>query len=122
MEREEGVGDIQAVVAQEASALVDLLCEQDPRVLNHILALVEPRTQDQLRSLTNTRDRVLAVIDYFKTSDCTTCRGFLRAVWQYCDNIPFLLETTLVSITENTSGTYVASLFIKDTVHAISML
>lgn len=104
MEREECLGDIQSAVAQEASALVDLLCEQNAGVLDEILALVEPRTQDHLRLLPNTRDRVLAVIDYFKTSDCATCRQFLRTVWRCCDNIPFYLETILVSIGENTSG------------------
>ncbi|KAA0715019.1 Protein NLRC5 [Triplophysa tibetana] len=103
MERVECLGDIQTVVAQEASAVGDLLCEQDIGVLNRILDLVEPTRQDQLRSLANTRDCVLAVIEYFKTSDCTTCRQFLRTVLHYCENIPFLLETTLVSIAENTS-------------------
>lgn len=106
----ECVGDVQTVVAQEASAVVDLLCEQDTGVLNRILDLVEPTRQDQLRSLANNRDRVLAVIEYFKTSDCTTCRQFLRTVLHYCENIPFVLETTLVSIAENASGTYVFKL------------
>lgn len=91
------------MVAQEASALVDLLCDQNSNVLDRILALVDLRTQDQLRSL-HTRDRVTAIVDYFKTSDSSVCRRFLQIILQYCDNIPFLLETTLLSVSENASG------------------
>uniref|UniRef100_A0A8C2Q2G6 Protein NLRC5-like n=1 Tax=Cyprinus carpio TaxID=7962 RepID=A0A8C2Q2G6_CYPCA len=98
-------GDILALVAQEASALVDLLCKQNSGVLDRIIALVEPKTLDQIRSLTNNRDRVSAIVDYFKNSDQKLCIWFLSTVCQYCDNIPFLLETTLVSIAGYTSGT-----------------
>uniref|UniRef100_A0A8C2B345 NLR family CARD domain containing 5 n=1 Tax=Cyprinus carpio TaxID=7962 RepID=A0A8C2B345_CYPCA len=98
-------GDILALVAQEASALVDLLCKQNSGVLDRIIALVEPKTLDQIQSLTNNRDRVSAIVDYFKNSDQKLCIWFLSTVCQYCDNIPFLLETTLVSIAGYTSGT-----------------
>lgn len=102
MEREDWSGGF--LVAQEASALVDLLCQQDSGVLDRIFALVEPNTMDQLRSLTNNRDLVSATVDYFKTSEHTICRRFLTIIYQYCENIPFLLETTLVSVAENTIG------------------
>ncbi|KAF4101316.1 NLR family, CARD domain containing 5 [Onychostoma macrolepis] len=105
MERVEWSGDILALVAQEASALVELLCEQNRGVLDQIFALVESKTLDQIQSLTNTRDRVSAVVDYFKTSDRNLCTQFLATVYQYSENIPFLLETTLVSIAGYTPGT-----------------
>lgn len=92
------------LVAQEASALVDLLCQQNSVVLDRIFGLVEPNTMDQLRSLTNSRDLVSATVDYFKTSDHNICRQFLSTVYQYCENIPFLLETTLLSVAEHTAG------------------
>uniref|UniRef100_A0A8C1IH53 NLR family CARD domain containing 5 n=1 Tax=Cyprinus carpio TaxID=7962 RepID=A0A8C1IH53_CYPCA len=104
-------GDILALVAQEASALVDLLCKQNSGVLDRIIALVEPKTLDQIRSLTNNRDRVSAIVDYFKNSDQKLCIWFLSTVCQYCDNIPFLLETTLVSIAGYTSGKSCSALF-----------
>uniref|UniRef100_A0A9J7XGE3 NLR family CARD domain containing 5 n=1 Tax=Cyprinus carpio carpio TaxID=630221 RepID=A0A9J7XGE3_CYPCA len=104
-------GDILALVAQEASALVDLLCKQNSGVLDRIIALVEPKTLDQIQSLTNNRDRVSAIVDYFKNSDQKLCIWFLSTVCQYCDNIPFLLETTLVSIAGYTSGKSCSALF-----------
>ncbi|XP_052438933.1 NLR family, CARD domain containing 5 [Carassius gibelio] len=97
-------GDILSLVAQEASALVELLCEQNSGVLDRIFALVEPKTLDHIRSLTNTRDRVSAIVDYFKSSDRNTCTRFLTTVYQYSENIPFLLETTLVSLAGYTPG------------------
>ncbi|KAG1963850.1 NLR family, CARD domain containing 5 [Pimephales promelas] len=103
MEREDWSGGV--LVAQEASALVDLLCKQDSGVLDRIFALVEPKAMDQLRSLTNNRDLVSATVDYFKTSEHNICRRFLTIIYQYCENIPFLLETTLVSVAENSIGT-----------------
>ncbi|CAM4582324.1 unnamed protein product [Leuciscus chuanchicus] len=103
MEREDWSGGF--LVAQEASALVDLLCNQDSGVLDRIFALVEPNTMDQLRSLTNNRDLVSATVDYFKTAEHTICRRFLTIIYQYCQNVPFLLETTLVSVAENSTGT-----------------
>ncbi|KAK7152039.1 hypothetical protein R3I94_008393 [Phoxinus phoxinus] len=102
MEREDWSGGF--LVAQEASALVDLLCQQDIGVLDRIFALVEPKIMDQLRLLTNNRDLVSATVDYFKTSEHTICRRFLTIIYQYCENIPFLLEATLVSVAENTIG------------------
>nr|XP_055030511.1 LOW QUALITY PROTEIN: NLR family, CARD domain containing 5 [Misgurnus anguillicaudatus] len=97
------VGGILAVVEQEASALVELLRDQNSNVLDQILALVDVRTQDQLRSL-DTRDRVTAIVHYFKTSDSSVCRRFLHIILHYCDNIPLLLETTLVSVAESACG------------------
>jgi len=102
MEREDWSGGV--LVAQEASALVDLLCKQDSGVLDRIFALVEPKAMDQLQSLTNNRDLVSATVDYFKTSEHNICRRFLTIIYQYCENIPFLLETTLVSVAENSIG------------------
>ncbi|XP_067276519.1 NLR family, CARD domain containing 5 [Pseudorasbora parva] len=103
MEREDWSGG--SLVAQEASALVDLLCKQNSGVLDLIFALVEPNTMDQLRSLNNNRDLVSATVDYFITSEESICRRFLSIVYQYCKEIPFLLETTLVSVAENRIGT-----------------
>ncbi|XP_016086238.1 protein NLRC5 [Sinocyclocheilus grahami] len=105
MERVDWPGDILTLVAQEASALVELLCEQNSGVLDRIFALVEPKTLDHRQSLTNTRDRVSAIVDYFKSSDRNSCRQFLTIVYQYSENIPLLLETTLVSIAGYTPGT-----------------
>uniref|UniRef100_A0A673M3N6 NACHT domain-containing protein n=1 Tax=Sinocyclocheilus rhinocerous TaxID=307959 RepID=A0A673M3N6_9TELE len=105
MERVDWPGDILSLVAQEASALVELLCEQNSGVLDRIFALVEPKTLDHRQSLTNTRDRVSAIVDYFKSSDRNSCRRFLAIVYQYSENIPLLLETTLVSIAGYTPGT-----------------
>uniref|UniRef100_A0A671S1X3 NACHT domain-containing protein n=1 Tax=Sinocyclocheilus anshuiensis TaxID=1608454 RepID=A0A671S1X3_9TELE len=104
MERVDWPGDILSLVAQEASALVELLCEQNSGVLDRIFALVEPKTLDHRQSLTNTRDRVSAIVDYFKSSDRNSCRRFLTIVYQYSENIPLLLETTLVSIAGYTPG------------------
>uniref|UniRef100_A0A672NLZ3 NACHT domain-containing protein n=1 Tax=Sinocyclocheilus grahami TaxID=75366 RepID=A0A672NLZ3_SINGR len=104
MERVDWPGDILTLVAQEASALVELLCEQNSGVLDRIFALVEPKTLDHRQSLTNTRDRVSAIVDYFKSSDRNSCRQFLTIVYQYSENIPLLLETTLVSIAGYTPG------------------
>ncbi len=106
-------GDILALVAQEASALVELLCEQNSGVLDRIFALVESKTLDQIQSLTNTRDRVSAIVEYFKTSDRNLCTQFLATVYQYSENIPFLLETTLVSIAGGyTPGKSCSALFL----------
>ncbi len=104
-------GDILELVAQEASALVELLCEQNSGVLDRIFVLVESKTLDQIQSLTNTRDRVSAIVEYFKTSDRNLCRQFLASVYQYSENIPFPLETTLVSIAGYTSGKSCSALF-----------
>lgn len=102
MEREDWSGGV--LVAQEASALVDLLCKQNSGVLDRIFALVDPNRMDQLRSLTNNRDLVSATVDYFRTSDHNICRRFLFTVYQYCENIPFYLETTVLSVAEHTAG------------------
>ncbi|ROL43311.1 Protein NLRC5 [Anabarilius grahami] len=103
MERQDWSGGF--LVAQEASALVDLLCKQNSGVLDRIFALVDPNRMDQLRSLTNNRDRVSATVDYFRTSDHNICRRFLSTVYLYCENIPFYLETTVLSVAEHTTGT-----------------
>uniref|UniRef100_A0A8C2JN71 NACHT domain-containing protein n=1 Tax=Cyprinus carpio TaxID=7962 RepID=A0A8C2JN71_CYPCA len=105
MEMVDWAGDILSLVAQEASALVELLCEQNSGVLDRIFALVEPKTLDHIQSLTNTRERVSAIVDYFKSSDRNSCTRFLTTVYQYSENIPFLLETTLVSIAGYSPGT-----------------
>ncbi|XP_051953783.1 protein NLRC5-like [Xyrauchen texanus] len=105
MERVDWQGDIQTVMAQEASALVDLLCEQNSNVLDHIFPLMDPRIQNQLRSLTNIKDCVSGIVNYFKNSDRTICEEFLHNVCVYCENIPLLLETTLVSISGYATGT-----------------
>uniref|UniRef100_A0A8C1H1I1 Protein NLRC5-like n=1 Tax=Cyprinus carpio TaxID=7962 RepID=A0A8C1H1I1_CYPCA len=105
MEMVDWPGDILSLVAQEASALVELLCEQNSGVLDRIFALVEPKTLDHIQSLTNTRERVSAIVDYFKSSDRNSCTRFLTTVYQYSENIPFLLETTLVSIAGYSPGT-----------------
>ncbi|XP_051725489.1 NLR family, CARD domain containing 5 isoform X1 [Ctenopharyngodon idella] len=103
MEREDW--SVGFLVAQEASALVDLLCKQNSGVLDRIFAIVDPNRMDQLRSLTNNRDLVSATVDYFRTSDHNICRRFLSTVYQYCENIPFYLETTVLSVAEHTTGT-----------------
>lgn len=104
MERMDWSGDAMTLVAQEASALVDLLCDQDSSVLDLIFDLVESNTQDKIRSLVNNRDGVSAIVDYFKTSDDITCRRFFSTLYQYCNNIPFYLETALVSIAGDPIG------------------
>ncbi|XP_051580190.1 protein NLRC5-like isoform X3 [Myxocyprinus asiaticus] len=105
MEMVDWQGGIQELVAQESSAMVDLLCEQNSKVLDHIFSLVDPRTQHQLRSLTKIRDRVSGIVNYFKNSDRIICEEFLQNVYEYCENIPFPLETTLLSIAGYASGT-----------------
>lgn len=106
-------GDALTLVAQEASVLVDLLCEQDSSVLDHIFDLLESNTQDEIRSLINNRDRVSAIVDYFKTSDNITCRKFFCTIYEYCKDIPFYLETTLVSIAGDPIDNYSTSRNVK---------
>ncbi|KAL0167958.1 hypothetical protein M9458_036180, partial [Cirrhinus mrigala] len=98
MERMDWPGDVRTQVDLEGSELVELLCKQNSDVLHRIFALVEPKKRDQIQSLTNDRDRVSAIVDYFRTSDRNLFTRFLSTVYQYSENIPLLLETTLVSI------------------------
>ncbi|XP_050991204.1 NLR family, CARD domain containing 5 [Labeo rohita] len=98
MERMDWPVDVRTQVDQAGSELVELLCRQNSDVLDRIFALVEPKRLDQIQSLTNNRDRVSAIVEYFRNSDRNLCTQFLSTVYQYSENIPFLLETTLVSI------------------------
>ncbi|XP_073706226.1 protein NLRC5 [Garra rufa] len=98
MERMDWPGDVRTQVDREGSELVELLCKQNSGVLDRIFALVEPKTLDRIQSLINNRDRASAIVDYFRTSDRNLCTQFLTTVYQYSENIPLLLETTLVSI------------------------
>nr|AFN73234.1 NLRC5d protein [Danio rerio] len=113
MERMDWSGDALTLVAQEASVLVDLLCEQDSSVLDHIFDLLESNTQDEIRSLINNRDRVSAIVDYFETSDNITCRKFFCTIYEYCKDIPFYLETALVSIAGDPIDNYSSSRNVK---------
>ncbi|KAI2653512.1 Protein NLRC5 [Labeo rohita] len=104
MERMDWPVDVRTQVDQAGSELVELLCRQNSDVLDRIFALVEPKRLDQIQSLTNNRDRVSAIVEYFRNSDRNLCTQFLSTVYQYSENIPFLLETTLVSIAGYTHG------------------
>lgn len=103
--------DVRTQVDQAGSELVELLCRQNSDVLDRIFALVEPKRLDQIQSLTNNRDRVSAIVEYFRNSDRNLCTQFLSTVYQYSENIPFLLETTLVSIAGYTHGKSCSELF-----------
>ncbi|KAL1256905.1 hypothetical protein QQF64_012450 [Cirrhinus molitorella] len=98
-------GDIRTQLDREGSAVVELLCEQNRGVLDRIFALVDTKTLDQIQSLPNDRNRISAIVDYFRTSDRNLCTRFLNTVYLYSENIPFPLETTLVSIVGYTPGT-----------------
>ncbi|TRY66615.1 hypothetical protein DNTS_034053 [Danionella cerebrum] len=97
--------DVLGLVAQEASALVDLLSEQDDQVLEKIFTLMDPSALEKIGSLVNKKERASAIVEYFKTSDHVACRSFFESIYQYCEEIPFYLETTLVSIAGYAAGT-----------------
>lgn len=98
--------DIQVVVAQEATAIVDVLCRQKDNVLKHIYALVDPRTCEQLRHLPNLRESISGVVDYFKTLDKHRCRHFLSTIWELCEDIPLELDIRILSIAGSSPGKF----------------
>lgn len=101
--------DAQVVLAQEATAIVDILCEQRTNVLQQIYALVETRTLEHLQHLSNLRDTILGVVAYFQTSDQHTCRHFLETIWGFCENIPLDLEVRILSIAGSSAGKFFVS-------------
>lgn len=98
--------DVQVVMAQEVTAIVDILCEQRNNVLQQIYALVEPQTREQLQNLSNLRDSISGVVDYFQTSDQHTCRRFLKTIWAFCENIPLDLEIQILSVAGSSDGKF----------------
>ncbi|XP_058243901.1 NLR family, CARD domain containing 5 isoform X2 [Hemibagrus wyckioides] len=98
--------DVLVVVAQEATAIVDVLCEQRINVLNHIYALVEPRTRERLQSKPSLRETISGVVEFFKTSKQQTCRHFLCTIWELCENIPLDLEIRILSIAGSSAGAW----------------
>ncbi|XP_060779802.1 NLR family, CARD domain containing 5 isoform X2 [Neoarius graeffei] len=107
--------DAQVVLAQEATAIVDILCEQRTNVLQQIYALVETRTLEHLQHLSNLRDTIVGVVAYFQTSDQHTCRHFLETIWGFCENIPLELEVRILSIAGSSAGTLVNNTHLPDT-------
>lgn len=99
--------DVLVMVAQEATAIVDVLCEQRINVLNHIYALVEPRTLEQLQRKPSLRETISGVVEFFKTSKQQTCRHFLCTIWELCENIPLDLEIRILSIAGSSAGKFV---------------
>ncbi|TSK38535.1 Protein NLRC5 [Bagarius yarrelli] len=90
--------DVQVVVVQEATAIVDVLCEQRSYVLQQIYAIMEPHACERLQLMPNLRETITGVVDYFQTSDQYKCRHFLHIIWELCENIPLELETKILSI------------------------
>lgn len=98
--------DVQVVVAQEATAIVDVLCTQRNKVLQHIYALVEGQTREQLQHMSGLRESISSVVNYFRTSDQQTCRHFLNTIYTFCENIPLELEIKILSVAGSFSGKF----------------
>lgn len=98
--------DVLDVVDQEASTIVDILCEQRDNVLQQIFALVDARTREQLQHLPNNRESISGLVDYFRTSDQHTCRHFLDIIWSFCENIPLELDIRIVNLAGSTAGKF----------------
>lgn len=99
--------DVRVVVAQEGTAIVDVLCEQRNNVLQQIYALVDPQTCERLQHTLSHRESISAVVDFFKTSNQNTCRHFLCTIWELCENIPLDLEIRILSIAGSSAGKFV---------------
>lgn len=98
--------DVQVVVDQEASAIVDVLCMQRSNVLQQVYDLVEARTREQLRQISSLRESVSGVVNYFRNSDQYSCRNFLDTIWTFCENIPLELEIRIVSVVGCSAGKF----------------
>lgn len=106
MEENDLEEDFQLVVAQEATAIVDVLSMQRNNVLQQIYALVEARTREQLQQMPNLKESISGVVDYFRTSDQQTCRHFLNTVWTFCEDLPLELEIKILSIAGSSAGEF----------------
>ncbi|KAK2848040.1 hypothetical protein Q7C36_009722 [Tachysurus vachellii] len=96
--------DVHVVVAQEATAIVDVLCEQRNNVLQQIYALVDPQTCERPQHTLSHRESISAIVDFFKTSNQNKCRHFLCTIWELCENIPLDLEIRILSIAGSSTG------------------
>ncbi|XP_026783264.3 NLR family, CARD domain containing 5 isoform X2 [Pangasianodon hypophthalmus] len=106
--------DVRVVVAQEATAIVDILCKQRNNVLQQIYALVESRTREQLQHSPNLRESISGVVDYFKTSNQQICRHFLDTIWAFCEDIPLELEIRILSVAGSSTGALVNNTHLPD--------
>ncbi|XP_053478970.1 NLR family, CARD domain containing 5 isoform X2 [Ictalurus furcatus] len=107
--------DVLDVVDQEASTIVDILCEQRDNVLQQIFPLVDARTREQLQHLPNNRESISGLVDYFRTSDQHTCRHFLDTIWSFCENIPLELDIRIVNLAGSSAGAFVNNPHVPDT-------
>ncbi|KAF5890835.1 protein NLRC5 isoform X1, partial [Clarias magur] len=106
--------DVRVVVAQETTAIVDVLCLQRNNVLQQIYGLVDARTRERVQNLPSLRDSVSGVVDYFKNSDQNRCRHFLDTFWGFCENIPLELEIQILSVAGSSAGALVNNSHLPD--------
>ncbi|XP_045544141.1 protein NLRC5 isoform X3 [Salmo salar] len=94
MEAEE---DVQTVLTQETHELADILSYQDDAVLAILNKMMDSRARERLVRLASHRERILGLLNYFRTTDPAICRQFLQMVCMHCD-MPMRLESRLMSV------------------------
>uniref|UniRef100_A0A673XT97 NACHT domain-containing protein n=1 Tax=Salmo trutta TaxID=8032 RepID=A0A673XT97_SALTR len=89
--------DVQTVLTQETHELADILSYQDDAVLAILYKMMDSRARERLVRLASHRERILGVLNYFRTTDPAICRQFLQMVCMHCD-MPMRLESRLMSV------------------------
>ncbi|CAB1313872.1 unnamed protein product, partial [Coregonus sp. 'balchen'] len=90
--------DVQTVLTQETHELADILSYQDDGHLTMLYEMMDISARERLVQLASHRERILGLLNYFRTADPAICRQFLQMVCMLCENMPMLLESRLMSV------------------------
>ncbi|XP_045553127.1 protein NLRC5 isoform X3 [Salmo salar] len=98
MEDVEAEEDVQTVLTQETHELADILSYQDDGFLTRFYEMMDISSRQRLVQLASHRERILGLLNYFRTAEPAICRQFLQMVCMLCENMPMLLESRLMSV------------------------
>ncbi|KAK6318306.1 hypothetical protein J4Q44_G00115970 [Coregonus suidteri] len=94
MEAEE---DVQTVLTQETHELADILSHQEEAFLTMLYKMMDSRARERLVRLASQMERIMGLLNYFRTADPAICRKFLQMVCMHCD-MAMRLESRLMSV------------------------
>lgn len=113
MEDVEAEEDVQTVLTQETHELADILSYQDDGFLTRFYEMMDISSRQRLVQLASHRERILGLLNYFRTAEPAICRQFLQMVCMLCENMPMLLESRLMSVAGTVTSKYLCNVHVS---------
>lgn len=72
--------------------------------------------------LASHRERILGLLNYFRTAEPAICLQFLQMVCMLCENMPMLLESRRMSVAGSVTSKYVCNVHVPANIDYLTRL